>query len=192
VFFILGLSKLVLANYIELDQWLSNEESHMSVEVINSERFDQLRQQMLCLDIRSEADHQAQAIGGSCLLQPEQLEQVSAAQVLVYCQGGIRTGMHQARWGKIDNKEIFILEGGINRWLSDGKETTGEPNNTLPMQRQVFITVGVLLLIFSLMAVALSSSFAYATLFIGAGLTLAGATGFCGMARVLALAPWNK
>jgi hypothetical protein len=27
---------------------------------------------------------------------------------------------------------------------------------------------------------------------VGAGLTVAGATGFCGMARLLALAPWNR
>jgi hypothetical protein len=28
--------------------------------------------------------------------------------------------------------------------------------------------------------------------FIGAGLTFAGVSGFCGMARVLMLAPWNR
>ncbi len=27
---------------------------------------------------------------------------------------------------------------------------------------------------------------------VGAGLTLAGVTGFCGAARLLALAPWNR
>ena len=27
---------------------------------------------------------------------------------------------------------------------------------------------------------------------VGAGLFVAGATGFCGMARLLALAPWNR
>ena len=28
--------------------------------------------------------------------------------------------------------------------------------------------------------------------FVGAGLTFAGVTGFCGMARILAVAPWNR
>jgi hypothetical protein len=28
--------------------------------------------------------------------------------------------------------------------------------------------------------------------FVGAGLVFAGVTGFCGMARLLALAPWNR
>lgn len=28
--------------------------------------------------------------------------------------------------------------------------------------------------------------------FVGAGLFLAGATGFCGMARLLAVMPWNR
>ena len=28
--------------------------------------------------------------------------------------------------------------------------------------------------------------------FVGAGLTFAGVTGFCGMARLLMLAPWNR
>jgi hypothetical protein len=30
------------------------------------------------------------------------------------------------------------------------------------------------------------------TIFVGAGLTVAGVTGFCGMARLLALLPWNR
>jgi len=30
------------------------------------------------------------------------------------------------------------------------------------------------------------------TWFVGAGLTFAGVSGFCGMARLLAVMPWNK
>jgi hypothetical protein len=30
------------------------------------------------------------------------------------------------------------------------------------------------------------------TWFVGAGLTFAGISGFCGMARLLAVMPWNK
>ena len=39
---------------------------------------------------------------------------------------------------------------------------------------------------------AISPAFFGLSAFVGAGLMLAGVTGFCGMARVLALAPWNR
>jgi hypothetical protein len=43
-----------------------------------------------------------------------------------------------------------------------------------------------------LLGAAVSPAFYLLSAFVGAGLVFAGATGFCGMARVLELMPWNR
>jgi hypothetical protein len=54
------------------------------------------------------------------------------------------------------------------------------------------MTIGVVLLLASGLAFFVSPLFLLITGALGLGLTLAGATGFCGLARVMAQAPWNK
>ena len=58
--------------------------------------------------------------------------------------------------------------------------------------RQVQIAAGVLILLGVALGYSVSSAFFLLSAFVGAGLTLAGVTGFCGMARLLAVMPWNR
>jgi rhodanese-related sulfurtransferase len=60
------------------------------------------------------------------------------------------------------------------------------------MMRQVQIGAGSLVLLGVLLGLLVHPGFLAIAAFAGAGLTLAGATGFCGMARLLAVAPWNR
>ena len=69
------------------------------------------------------------------------------------------------------------------------KEDKSQP---LPLMRQVQIVAGVLILLGVALGYAFSSGFFLLSAFVGAGLTFAGITGFCGMARLLALMPWNR
>jgi hypothetical protein len=62
----------------------------------------------------------------------------------------------------------------------------------LPLDRQVQFTVGLGLLCASVLAWLVHPAFLLLVAFFGAGLTLAGATGFCGLARLLAWMPWNR
>jgi hypothetical protein len=58
--------------------------------------------------------------------------------------------------------------------------------------RQVQITAGSLTLLGVVLSLFVHPAFIYLSAFVGAGLTFAGLTGFCGMANFLALMPWNK
>ncbi len=69
------------------------------------------------------------------------------------------------------------------------KEDKSQP---LPLMRQVQIVAGALILLGVALGYAFSSGFFLLSAFVGAGLTFAGITGFCGMARLLALMPWNR
>ena len=67
-----------------------------------------------------------------------------------------------------------------------------DSSQPLPLMRQVQIAAGSLALLGVILGYAVSSAFFLLSGFVGAGLILAGVTGFCGMARLLAIMPWNR
>jgi rhodanese-related sulfurtransferase len=62
----------------------------------------------------------------------------------------------------------------------------------LPLMRQVQIAAGLLVLLGVVLAVTVAPAFIGLSAFVGAGLTFAGLSGWCGMAQLLALMPWNR
>ena len=58
--------------------------------------------------------------------------------------------------------------------------------------RQVQIAAGLLILAGLILGLAVSDRFLGLSAFVGAGLLFAGTTGWCGMARLLAIMPWNR
>ncbi|WP_245444211.1 YgaP-like transmembrane domain [Microvirga sp. KLBC 81] len=54
------------------------------------------------------------------------------------------------------------------------------------------IGTGSLAFLGTLLGLLVSPWFLIVPAFVGAGLTVAGITGFCGMARILMRAPWNR
>lgn len=88
--------------------------------------------------------------------------------------------------------DLIILEGGTKAWQEAGLPVIQTAANRLPLMRQVQLVAGPLILLGALMGRFVNPNWGFLAAFVGAGLTLAGATGFCGMANLLALAPWNK
>ena len=58
--------------------------------------------------------------------------------------------------------------------------------------RQVQIGAGSLILTGTLLSLFVSKGWIGLAMFVGAGLLLAGTTGFCGMAILLEKMPWNR
>ena len=58
--------------------------------------------------------------------------------------------------------------------------------------QQVQIAAGGLVLLGLIMSKLLAPGWIALSWFVGAGLVFAGITGFCGMARLLAVMPWNR
>jgi len=58
--------------------------------------------------------------------------------------------------------------------------------------RQVQIAAGLLILLGVLLGFLVDPLWFGLAAFVGAGLTVAGVTGWCGMARLLAVMPWNR
>ncbi|MFT6267422.1 MAG: rhodanese-related sulfurtransferase [Alphaproteobacteria bacterium] len=113
--------------------------------------------------------------------------------VVIYCQKGIR-GQKACEKILQDNPQAKVvnLTGGIEAWQAAGLNTIKGDSNVLPLDRQVQITIGAGVLIFSLLGYFYQTNFIFGAAFMGAGLLFAGISGFCGLARIMALAPWNK
>lgn len=112
--------------------------------------------------------------------------------VIFMCRTGNRTGANCNRLAARVQGEAFVLEGGLDAWKQAGLPTRVDARAPLELMRQVQIGAGSLILIGAALGTWVHPGFWALSAFVGAGLLTAGVTGFCGMARVLALMPWNR
>ena len=115
-----------------------------------------------------------------------------AADVIFTCRSGMRTGGACDRLAARVSGEAFMLEGGLDAWAKAGLPVIIDAKAPLEIMRQVQIGAGSLVLLGVTLGLLVNPAFFGLSAFVGAGLTFAGATGFCGMARLLMLAPWNR
>jgi rhodanese-related sulfurtransferase len=114
------------------------------------------------------------------------------ADVIFTCRSGMRTAGACDRLAARVAGQAFVLEGGLDGWSKAGLPLAVDAKAPLEIMRQVQIAAGSLVLAGVLLGWLVTPAFFGLAAFVGAGLTFAGATGFCGMARLLMLAPWNR
>lgn len=114
------------------------------------------------------------------------------AAVIFACRSGMRTAANAERLAGCVVGEAYLLEGGLDAWAAAGLPVAEDRKAPLELMRQVQIAAGVLVLLGVVLGLAVHPGFFGLSAFVGAGLTFAGATGFCGMARLLAAMPWNR
>jgi len=126
------------------------------------------------------------------VLQAGPLRVKPGAQVVFTCRSGMRTAANCERLQATVEGEAFVLEGGLDAWAAAGLPVEGDRKAPLEIMRQVQISAGLLVLLGVILGVTVAPAFLGLSAFVGAGLLFAGATGWCGMARLLAAAPWNR
>jgi len=112
--------------------------------------------------------------------------------VIFTCRSGMRTRANCDRLASAVEGESFVLQGGVDAWAAAGLPVVEDRKAPMEMMRQVQIAAGLLVLAGTGLGYSLHPGFFALSGLVGAGLTFAGATGFCGMARFLAMAPWNR
>ena len=108
------------------------------------------------------------------------------------CQSGIRSEHAATKLSKAGIENIYLLTGGLDNWTHENLPIE-EKGGAIPLDQQVRIAIGMLILAGTL-ACFLTKDFRWlaAPAFFGAGLVFSGITGFCGLARILAIMPWNR
>jgi rhodanese-related sulfurtransferase len=114
------------------------------------------------------------------------------ADVIFTCRSGMRTAGACDRLAARVNGDAFVLDGGLDAWAKAGLPVETNADAPMEIMRQVQIAAGSLVLIGVVLGFLVAPAWFALSGFVGAGLTFAGVSGFCGMARLLMLAPWNR
>lgn len=121
-----------------------------------------------------------------------QVEAPGAKAVIFHCRSGARTGAHAARLGEAAGCEAYLLEGGLDAWKRAGLPVSTDRKQPIEIMRQVQIVAGSLVVLGVALGLLVAPPFLALSAFVGAGLVFAGSTGWCGMAKLLAVMPWNR
>ena len=154
-----------------------------------------LRPTPFLLDVRTPLEFESARIEDSANIPLDQLDAraddiPAGADVVVVCRTGVRATIAAdllARAGR----RARVLDGGVQSWRRAGLPLR-EGRKRLPVDRQVQLIAGSMVLAGVGLGAFINPWFLAIAAFFGAGLTFAGATGTCGMARLLMRMPWNR
>lgn len=144
------------------------------------------------IDIRQPDEHARERIAGALNVPLDQLSKDSAPgdALIFHCRSGMRTAQAaDTLTAAANGRDCYIVEGGISGWGNAGLPVESARGAPIEMQRQVMIAAGTLVMFGALMALLVAPGWIWLALAVGAGLTFAGISGFCGMAHVLAMMP---
>lgn len=115
-----------------------------------------------------------------------------APEVIFHCRSGMRTGANAETLAGCTDAPVYLIEGGLDAWRAAGLECSVDKKQPLEIIRQVQIGAGSLVLLGVLLGFLVHPVGFGLAAFVGTGLVMAGVTGWCGMAKVLAAMPWNR
>jgi rhodanese-related sulfurtransferase len=152
------------------------------------------------IDVREPDEFARERIAGSRLMplskfEAESLSAPGVRRLVFHCKGGRRSAeaAQRAAMFVAPDVEVHSMRGGIEQWKADGlpvQLNAEAPRLSVMQQVQLIIGTGVL-------GGMLLGHFAHPagyllTAFMGCGLLMAGLTGSCPLASLVAKLPWNR
>lgn len=147
------------------------------------------------LDVRTPLEFESERLEGSRLIPldvlPERVDEIpEGTDVVVVCRTGVRATIAAEALAR-SGRRAQVLEGGVQAWRR-AKLPLREGRKRIPVDRQVQMIAGSMVLTGVLLGAFVNPWFLLLAGFFGAGLTFAGASGYCGLAMVLFKMPWNR
>ena len=115
----------------------------------------------------------------------------NSGPVFLICASGIRATKAAEKLRNAGLDDVVVVEGGTNAWVASGLPVV-RGRKTISIERQVRIGAGSLVVIGAVLGWRVHPAFYILSDAVGAGLVFAGVTDICGLAIVLAQAPWNR
>lgn len=155
------------------------------------------------VDVRTPAEYRSGHASGSVSMPLDELNPDSLIKRLgdanaghesplfLTCQSGIRAKQAAERLQYAGYQNVYLVDGGTEAWQKAGLPMQ-RCGHAISLERQVQITIGALLILKVFFGFTLHELFFAAIPLVGAGLIVAGMTRWCGMARLIALMPWNR
>jgi rhodanese-related sulfurtransferase len=171
-----------------------------SMTSISPERaLELIRDGATLVDIRERDEYARERIDGArhhavSILDCEHPARPGDEVLIFHCKSGNRTSQaaQQIASGTPAGIETYILDGGIDAWRKAGLPVIVDRKAPIPIMRQVQVVAGSFVVLGAVLGATVAPGFYLVSAFVGAGLVFAGITGFCGMARVLEIMPWNR
>lgn len=153
--------------------------------------------QAVLIDVRESDEYAREHIAGAVsapmsVFENANLQLEAGKDTIFMCRSGNRTASNCQRLDARVVGTAFVLDGGLEAWKKAGLPIKLDTKQPLELMRQVQMAAGGLILTGAVLGTAVHPAFFGLCAFVGAGLFVAGATGFCGMARLLAVMPWNR
>lgn len=166
----------------------------MTIYQLNEQMADQ---KVMLVDVRQPAEYHSEHIQGAYLLPLAHVSEATLPMtpkpIVFYCRSGQRSAQAASQIiAAHSSRDVYSLEGGISAWIQQGHFVVRQRSPMIPVDRQTQLTIGSLILIGLLLGAVWSPLGYVLPVAMGVGLLIAGATGWCGMARWLASMPWNQ
>jgi len=151
------------------------------------------------LDVRTPPEYASVHVPGARLAPLDHLDVAAilarhraGSPIFVLCQAGMRARQAIEQFERAGCSDCVLVEGGTQAWIDAGLPVHRGARGPLPLLRQVQIVAGSLSAAGAILALTVNPWFAILPLLVGCGLLIAGITGACGMALLLARMPWNR
>jgi rhodanese-related sulfurtransferase len=146
------------------------------------------------IDIRDPDEHAREHIPGAANVPVAAIDCLDTGDgtVVFHCRSGARTQANAARLAAAAGAPCYMIEGGIDAWRRAGLDVAADRRQPLELMRQVQLAAGGLVLLGVALGFLVDPGFFALSAFVGAGLMMAGATGWCGLASLLRWMPWNQ
>lgn len=147
------------------------------------------------VDVRSPLEFESEHISESINIPLGEManrafELKKEANIVLVCRTGNRALRANDLLARHSYKTI-VMDGGIEKWKQENLPVI-EGKKVISLERQTQLTIGIILLLSVAAGFIFNQWFFLVPAFIGAGLTFAGLSGTCGLALLIAQAPWNK
>jgi rhodanese-related sulfurtransferase len=146
------------------------------------------------VDVRTPGEQRAVHVAGAQAMPLDALDPArlpaGAGPIHLLCQSGPRAELAAKRL-EAAGLECLVVAGGIQAWAAAGLPVV-RGRGVIALERQVRIGAGLLVLTGAALAWFVHPACVALCAFVGGGLLFAGVTGWCGMALMLALMPWNR
>jgi len=154
------------------------------------------------IDVRTPAEFEGVHVPGACSLPLDTLDCAAvlaehnrtknAAPIYILCHSGVRAKKAAEKFAAVGFDDCVVVEGGTQAWAEAGFPVERGERSVLPLDRQLQICIGVIVLTGVALHFALNPAWIWLSGFAGCGLIFAGLTGICPMRMVIAKMPWNQ
>jgi len=152
------------------------------------------------IDVRTPAEFDGVHVPGACSLPLDTLDCAAAlaehnrnsAPIYILCHSGVRAKKAAEKFAAVGFDDCVVVEGGTQAWAEAGFPVERGERAVLPLDRQMQLTIGSIVLAGVLLSCFLNPAWIWLSGFAGCGLIFAGLSGICPMRSMVAKMPWNQ